>query len=99
MDELARKRDKELTPPPETHYDASSEMRSKGVGFYQFSRDEGERRMEMEALERVRGETERVRREGEERKVEREREVEERRKVLKKKREEKLADRFLRGLG
>ncbi|KAL8871352.1 MAG: hypothetical protein Q9174_002792, partial [Haloplaca sp. 1 TL-2023] len=27
MDELARKRDKELTPPPETHYDATSEMR------------------------------------------------------------------------
>ncbi|KAL9011076.1 MAG: hypothetical protein Q9173_004053, partial [Seirophora scorigena] len=30
MAELARKRDKSLTPPPETHYDASKEIRAKG---------------------------------------------------------------------
>ncbi len=50
MDELARKRDKSLTPPPETHYDASKEIRSKGVGFYAFSQDERERKREMDDL-------------------------------------------------
>ncbi|KAI4087141.1 MAG: hypothetical protein LQ344_006983 [Seirophora lacunosa] len=99
MAELARKRDKSLTPPPETHYDASKEIRAKGVGFYAFSQDEAGRKREMEELERRRGETERVRREQEERRERREREVEERRRAVKKMREEKLADRFLRGLG
>ncbi|KAL8649159.1 MAG: hypothetical protein Q9210_004566 [Variospora velana] len=99
MEELARKRDKSLTPPPETHYDASKEIRSKGVGFYAFSQDEAERKREMAELERQRGETERVKREQEERKERREREVEERRRMVRKMREEKLADRFLRELG
>ncbi|KAI4194474.1 MAG: hypothetical protein LQ350_007753 [Teloschistes chrysophthalmus] len=99
MEELARKRDSSLTPPPDEHYDASKEIRSKGVGFYAFSRDEGERKREMEELERVRGETERVVREREERAERRKREVEERRKVVGKKREERLAERFLRELG
>ncbi|KAL8949175.1 MAG: hypothetical protein Q9222_004688, partial [Ikaeria aurantiellina] len=48
MAHLARKRDRSLTPPEETHYDASTEIRDKGVGFYSFSKDEGERRREME---------------------------------------------------
>ncbi|KAL8723133.1 MAG: hypothetical protein Q9181_007348 [Wetmoreana brouardii] len=99
MDELARKRDKSLTPPPETHYDASKEIRSKGVGFYAFSREEGERKREMEELEKQRGETERVKREQEERREKRKREVEERKRMVRKKREEQLADRFLRELG
>ncbi|KAI4289015.1 MAG: hypothetical protein L6R35_001723 [Caloplaca aegaea] len=99
MEELARKRDKSLTPPPETHYDASKEIRSKGVGFYAFSQDETERKREMAELERQRGETERLKREQEERKERREREVEERRRTVRKMREEKLADRFLRELG
>ncbi|KAL8717546.1 MAG: hypothetical protein Q9225_005224 [Loekoesia sp. 1 TL-2023] len=99
MEELARKRDKSLTPPPETHYDASKEIRSKGVGFYAFSKDEEERKREMEELERQRGETEKVKREQEERKEKRRREIEERRRMVSKKREEKLADRFLRELG
>ncbi|KAI4267219.1 MAG: hypothetical protein LQ337_008447, partial [Flavoplaca oasis] len=81
MDELARKRDKELTPPPETHYDASKEIRAKGVGFYQFSRDEEGRKEEMESLESMREGTERVKREREERRAKREREMEERRRV------------------
>ena len=61
MEEMARRRDRSLTPPPQTHYDANSEIRSKGVGFYAFSREEGERRREMEALKRERRETERKR--------------------------------------
>lgn len=61
MEELARRRDRSLTPPPASHYDANSEIRSKGVGFYAFSREEGERRREMEELERQRQETERKR--------------------------------------
>ncbi|KAI4167856.1 MAG: hypothetical protein LQ343_006870 [Gyalolechia ehrenbergii] len=99
MDELARKRDKSLTPPPATHYDASKEIRSKGVGFYAFSKDEEGRKREMEELERQRGETEKVKRQQEERKEKRKREIEERRRMVSKKREERLADRFLRELG
>ncbi|KAL8916934.1 MAG: hypothetical protein Q9208_008255 [Pyrenodesmia sp. 3 TL-2023] len=99
MEALARKRDKSLTPPPETHYDASKEIRSKGVGFYAFSKDEGERKREMDELEGQRGETERAKREQEERRERRKREVEERRRMVGKKREERLADRFLKELG
>ena len=61
MEELARRRDRSLTPPPASHYDANSEIRSKGVGFYAFSREEGERKRELEELERQRQETERKR--------------------------------------
>lgn len=99
MDALARKRDRSLTPPAETHYDASKEIRSKGVGFYQFSKEEGERAREMEELEGRRGETERVKREQEERRERRRREVEGRKRVISRKREERLADRFLAELG
>ncbi|KAL8918917.1 MAG: hypothetical protein Q9172_005212 [Xanthocarpia lactea] len=99
MEQLARKRDRSLTPPEETHYDASKEIRSKGVGFYQFSKEEGERRREMEDLEAQRGETERIKLEQEERKERRKREIEERKRTIAKKREERLADRFLAELG
>ncbi|KAI4265272.1 MAG: hypothetical protein L6R38_009541 [Xanthoria sp. 2 TBL-2021] len=99
MDALARKRDRSLTPPQETHYDASKEIRSKGVGFYQFSKDEGERAREMGELEGMRGETERVKMEQEERRERRRRDVEGRKKEIERKREERLADRFLAELG
>ncbi|KAI4245549.1 MAG: hypothetical protein LQ352_006547 [Teloschistes flavicans] len=99
MEALARKRDKSLTPPPDEHYDASKEIRSKGVGFYAFSKDEAARKREMEDLERVRAETERVKKAQEERKEQRRREIEDRRREIAKKREEKLADKFLRELG
>ncbi|KAI5292252.1 hypothetical protein KEM55_007948 [Ascosphaera atra] len=46
MAELAAKREKSLTPPPETHYDAEGEVRTRGTGFYAFSRDEERRRGE-----------------------------------------------------
>lgn len=55
MDELARKRDRSPTPPEAVHYDSKKEVRSRGVGFYQFSR-EG-RGGEMEGLEGLRRET------------------------------------------
>lgn len=98
MSDLASKRDRSMTPPEEVHYDASSEVRSKGVGFYAFSKDGEGRKREMEALRREREETERGKREREERKERRRREVEERRRVIEEKRGERLAERFLDGL-
>ncbi len=98
METLARKRDRSMTPPEEVHYDASKEIRSKGVGFYQFSKDSDGRKQEMEALERERAETERGRREREERKEAKKKQVEERKKMIASKRGEKLADRFLDSL-
>lgn len=98
MESLAKKRDRSMTPPEEVHYDASKEVRSKGVGFYSFSKDGEGRRREMEALGREREETERGKREREERKEERRKAVEERLRAIARKREEKLADRFLDGL-
>ena len=99
MEELARKRDRSLTPPEMRHYDATAEIRSKGVGFYSFSRDEGTRAGEMEALERERVETKRVRREKEGKKEARKRKIEERRRAIGEKRAKKQADSFLEGLG
>jgi hypothetical protein len=63
MEELARKRDKSLTPPPDMHFDASREIRTKGTGFFQFSEDAEERKKQMEELERERTETEKARKE------------------------------------
>lgn len=98
MEDLARKRDRSMTPPEEVHYDASKEVRSKGVGFYQFSKDNEGRKREMEALERERQETERGRNDREERKEKKKRDIEERSKKIAEKRAEKLADRFLNSL-
>ena len=95
---LASKRDRSPTPPEEVHYDATSEVRAKGVGFYTFSKDSEGRKREMEALRREREETEKGKAERERRKAEREKEVEERKRVIARKREEKLAERFLDGL-
>lgn len=87
-----------MTPPPAVHYDARSEVRSKGVGFYAFSRDEEGRKREMEGLEGMREGTERERREREEREGRRREALEERKRVIRVKREEKLAEAFLEGL-
>ena len=94
MRELAGKRDRSATPPAEVHYDASKEVRSKGVGFYRFSQDGAGRAREMEALGREREGTERGKREREERREKRKREVEERKRAIAVKR----AERFLDGL-
>jgi hypothetical protein len=98
MEELAAKRDRSATPPEAKHYEADKEVRSKGVGFYAFSKDEAVRKQEMEALERDRAETERMRVEREERKAKRRQEVEARRKEIGEKRAKKQADSFLDGL-
>ena len=98
METLARKRDRSMTPPEEVHYDASKEVRSKGVGFYQFSRDAEGRNQEMESLERERGETEKLQKEREERKEKKKRDMDERRRLIAEKRGKKMADEFLAGL-
>ena len=98
MRTIAEKRDRSMTPPDEVHYDASKEVRSKGVGFYAFSQDKEGRQKEMEGLGKERVETERMKKEREERKEAKKRQVEERRREIGKKREKNLADAFLRSM-
>lgn len=98
MAELARKRDRSLTPPEE-HFDAKKEVRTKGTGFFQFSGDVEERRRQMEGLEKEREETERVRTERERRVRERREKIEARRKEVRGLRAERQADEFLEKLG
>ncbi|KAF1805824.1 hypothetical protein V8B55DRAFT_1488411 [Mucor lusitanicus] len=43
------------------HFEADREIRTKGVGFYQFSKDEQERQAQMAKLNRLRAETENAR--------------------------------------
>ena len=99
MDELAKKRDRSLTPPAESHFDASREVRSKGTGFFQFSADEEERKRQMAGLEEERVETERKRKERQEKLDERKRLVEERRRDIRRKSGKRKADEFLDELG
>ena len=98
MAELAKKRDKSVTPPPDSHYDASAEVRSKGTGFYNFSQDADERKREMGALEKERLETERLRKDREDKKQQRRKEIEERRKLIAEQRAKVQADKFLNEL-
>ena len=98
MASLAAKRDREPTPPPDTHFDGRAEIRTKGTAFYQFSQDEERRKAEMANLEAERANTERVRREREAEREKRRREIEERRRKIGARRAEKLADNFLDGL-
>jgi hypothetical protein len=98
MEEIAKKRDRSMTPPEQKHYEADKEFRIKGVGFYSFSKDERLREKEMAALEQERLETEKVRRERENRRGKRKQEIEERRKVIGEKRAKKQAGYFLDGL-
>ncbi|KAI5242372.1 hypothetical protein E4T43_04862 [Aureobasidium subglaciale] len=99
MADLAAKRDRSLTPPPDTHFDASKEIRQKGVGFMQFSLDDEERKRQFENLDMERAETERVRAEREKRLKDRKDEVERRRNAIREKRGKREADDFLSGLG
>ncbi|KAI6088657.1 hypothetical protein F4821DRAFT_86546 [Hypoxylon rubiginosum] len=98
MADLAARRDKEPTPPPDAHFDGGAEIRTKGVGFYHFSHDKDRRKQEMEDLARERDNTERARREREEKREARKRDIEERRRKIGAKRAEKLAENFLDGL-
>ena len=99
MEELAKKRDRSATPPEASRYDAKSEVRSKGTGFFAFSKDEEERKQQMEGLDNERLETEKVRgdkvNEKQERRKARERELEERRKTIRERKSKVQADRFL----
>ncbi|KAM0286798.1 hypothetical protein ACHAQH_000818 [Verticillium albo-atrum] len=95
MEALARKRDRSPTPPDAKHYDADSEIRTKGAGFYKFSRDEETRSAEMQNLEKERQRTEEKRRALEEQKQARRRQIEERRRELEGRRAKKMADSFL----
>ncbi|KAK4128485.1 hypothetical protein N657DRAFT_638961 [Parathielavia appendiculata] len=98
MEALARKRDRSPTPPEATHYQADWEIRTKGVGFYKFSKEESKRDEEMKALEEERARTEALRKEREEKAARRKKEIEERRKQIVEKRMKKMADSFLEGL-
>jgi hypothetical protein len=81
MAEMAKKRDRSLTPPPDEHFDASKEVRTKGTGFFQFDKDAETRKAQMANLERERLETE-------ERRKERDRKLDERRALIEARRSE-----------
>lgn len=98
MAEISKKRDKSATPPPETHYDANAEVRTRGTGFYTFSKDEDERKKEMDALEKERQETERARKEREEKKEQRKKEIEERRRLIAEQKAKARTEKFLDNL-
>lgn len=99
MEELARKRDKSLTPPPEEHFDSNKEIRNKGTGFYQFSGDAEERKQQMENLEKERLETEIRRKERDANMAERRAQIEARREQIQRKGAKRKADDFLSELG
>ncbi|KAF2457901.1 hypothetical protein BDY21DRAFT_285370 [Lineolata rhizophorae] len=98
MADLAAKRDRATTPPPDEHFDGSKEVRTKGVSYFRFSQDEETRKEEMEALERERRETEKAREERDRKREERRKLVEEKRKAIGEKRGKAKADKFLNEL-
>lgn len=98
MEELARKRDRSATPPEQKHYDADSEIRTKGTGFYKFSKDEEARAKEMAHLAEERQRTEQERKAREDQRALRRREVEQRRREMGARRAQRQADSFLDGL-
>ncbi|KAJ7127043.1 hypothetical protein C8R44DRAFT_616805 [Mycena epipterygia] len=53
----------EANNPLGVHYDATGEVRAKGAGFYQFSKDEETRKSQMDELKSARDETEKTRKE------------------------------------
>lgn len=79
----------------EMHYDASKEVRTKGVGFYQFSKDAEVRRREMEELLGERGKTEREKAEKEERRKRKREELEKRKEEVRAKRRGKVGGNWL----
>ncbi|KAK2809810.1 hypothetical protein FQN50_003450 [Emmonsiellopsis sp. PD_5] len=99
MAHLAKRRDRTPTPPPEAHYDAEAEVRTRGTGFYAFSKDEKARREEMEELLRARKDTLEGREASMGKKGARERAKEERRRKVEELRSKRRAEEFLSGLG
>ncbi|KAJ5808311.1 hypothetical protein N7474_009580 [Penicillium riverlandense] len=98
MAHLATRRDRSPTPPENMHYDADAEVRNRGTGFYAFSRDEEERKKQMEELLSARGETQRERDARQARRAVREAAKDERRAKIQELRNKRLAERFLAGL-
>ncbi|KAI0169038.1 hypothetical protein GGR52DRAFT_592822 [Hypoxylon sp. FL1284] len=99
MDDLAARRDREPTPPADSHFDGAAEIRAKGVGFYRFSRDdEASRQREMRDLAAAREETERARAKRDEERERRRKDLEARRARIGARRAERMADSFLDGL-
>jgi hypothetical protein len=94
-EELLAKLPEEKEEDVEAHYDASREVRTKGVGFYQFSKDSKVRREEMEELLKQREETEMRRREKEERRKRKREEIEKRKEEVKAKRRVKVGGSWL----
>ncbi|RMZ71532.1 hypothetical protein GMOD_00006655 [Pyrenophora seminiperda CCB06] len=99
MADLAAKRDKELTPPPELHFDGKAEVRQRGMGFFNFSKDEEERKEQMSRIEKEREETERVRRERKEQIEKRKEMIRNKKRAIQEKRSQGQAERFLDELG
>lgn len=99
MADLAAKRDKELTPPPELHFDGKAEARQRGMGFFHFSKDEEERQGQMGRMERERQETERVRKERAEQIEKRKELIREKKRAMQEKRSQGKAEKFLDELG
>ncbi|KAF3483807.1 uncharacterized protein GIQ15_03131 [Arthroderma uncinatum] len=98
MSKLSKKRDRSPTPPPETHYNAEAEIRTRGTGFYAFSNDEEIRKKEMEDFMAARGETTVERDRATTKKEARDKAKQERRKKIEELRSKKRAEQFLGGL-
>ncbi|KAF4503789.1 hypothetical protein G6O67_008316 [Ophiocordyceps sinensis] len=95
MEALARKRDRSQTPPAPTHYDADMEIRTRGVAFFKFSKDEETRATQMQSLQEERERTVRERQRCTDQKETRKREIEQRRKDIRMRRARHQADSFL----
>lgn len=95
MEALARKRDRSATPPEQKHYDADKEVRTKGVGFYKFSKEEERRRQEMQSLDQEREQTERARQRRHEERASRRQALDARRDDMGARRAQRQADSFL----
>ncbi|KKZ65279.1 hypothetical protein EMCG_08887 [[Emmonsia] crescens] len=99
MEHIAKARDRTPTPPPEAHYDAEAEVRTRGTGFYAFSKDEAARKEEMDELLKARKDTLGERDMATNKKSTREKAKEERRKKIEELRGKRRAEEFLSGLG
>ncbi|KAF2644996.1 hypothetical protein P280DRAFT_466241 [Massarina eburnea CBS 473.64] len=99
MAELAAKRDKELTPPPDTHFDGHAEVRQRGTAFMHFSKDEEERREQMSNLEKERVATEKARKKRKDDIEKRKEMIREKKRAIQEKRGKGQADKFLSELG
>ena len=81
----------------ENHYDASAEIRTKGVGFYAFSQDSEARKKEMDDLEKLRQATEAERTRKEEGRKRKRGEVERRKEEVRRRRREMVGGKWLEG--